>query len=159
MLPAALWAESDAVMVNSERNLTLLAQSIPPAGQARPDWELICEVAEHMGFGADFDYKSSEQIFDEIRGFSNLRTGYDLRGASYDRLRETPLQWPVAPATARPTATRSAISTTASARTSTSTRPAARRDWRFPPRRGGRSFTRARTWTPTSFPTTTSRSC
>lgn len=97
VLPAALWAESDAVMVNSERNLTLLAQSIPAPGQARPDWELICGVAEHMGFGADFAYKSSEEIFDEIRRFSNSRTGYDLRGASYDRLRETPLQWPVAP--------------------------------------------------------------
>jgi anaerobic selenocysteine-containing dehydrogenase len=60
VLPAALWAETDAVMVNSERNLTLLAQSIPAPGQARPDWELICGVAEHMGFGADFDYKSSE---------------------------------------------------------------------------------------------------
>jgi sulfite reductase (NADPH) flavoprotein alpha-component len=97
VLPAAMWAESDAVMVNSERNLTLMPQAIPPAGQARPDWELICQVAQHMGFGADFAYKSSEDIFDEIRGFSNLRTGYDLRGASYDRLRETPLQWPVAP--------------------------------------------------------------
>ncbi|WP_036438711.1 bifunctional nitrate reductase/sulfite reductase flavoprotein subunit alpha [Mycobacterium sp. URHB0044] len=97
VLPAAMWAESDAVMVNSERNLTLMPQAIPPVGQARPDWELICQVAQHMGFGADFDYKSSEDIFDEIRQFSNLRTGYDLRGASYDRLRETPLQWPVAP--------------------------------------------------------------
>src|SRR5882757_3295786 len=97
VLPATLWAEADAVMVNSERNLTLLAQSIPPVGQARPDWELICQVAEHMGFGADFAFKSSEEIFDEIRQFSNLRTGYDLRGASYERLRETPLQWPVAP--------------------------------------------------------------
>ncbi|MDT5239193.1 MAG: sulfite reductase flavoprotein alpha-component, partial [Mycobacterium sp.] len=97
VLPATLWAESDAVMVNSERNLTLLAQSIPAEGQARPDWELICQVAEHMGFGADFAFKSSEEVFDEIRQFSNLRTGYDLRGASYDRLRETPLQWPVAP--------------------------------------------------------------
>jgi sulfite reductase (NADPH) flavoprotein alpha-component len=101
VLPATLWAESDAVMVNSERNLTLLAQSIPPAGQSRPDWELICQVAEHMGFGADFAFKSSEEIFDEIREFSNPRTGYDLRGASYDRLRETPLQWPVAPGGAR----------------------------------------------------------
>ena len=97
VLPAALWAETDAVMVNSERNLTLLAASVPPAGEAAPDWELICRVAEHMGFGADFEYKSSEQIFDEIRQFSNSRTGYDLRGASYERLRETPLQWPVAP--------------------------------------------------------------
>jgi sulfite reductase (NADPH) flavoprotein alpha-component len=97
VLPATLWAESDAVMVNSERTLTLLQQSIPPAGQARPDWQLICQVAAHMGFGEHFSYESSEQIFDEIRRFANPKTGYDLRGASYARLRQTPLQWPCPP--------------------------------------------------------------
>ncbi|CAA0136525.1 Nitrate reductase [Mycolicibacterium vanbaalenii] len=97
MLPATLWAEADAVMVNSDRNLTLLQQSIPPAGDARPDWELICGVARHLGFGSEFAYKSSEQIFDEIRRFHNPRTGYDLRGVSYERLRETPVQWPCPP--------------------------------------------------------------
>jgi sulfite reductase (NADPH) flavoprotein alpha-component len=96
-LPATLWAESDAVMVNSERNLTLLQQAIPPAGQARPDWQLICQVAAHMGFGEHFNYESSEQVFDEIRRFANPITGYDLRGASYARLRQTPLQWPCPP--------------------------------------------------------------
>ncbi|UXA16196.1 bifunctional nitrate reductase/sulfite reductase flavoprotein subunit alpha [Mycobacterium sp. SMC-4] len=94
VLPAALWAEADAVMVNSDRNLTLLQQSVAPVGDARPDWELICGVAGHLGFGEAFDYKSSEQIFDEIRRFHNPRTGYDLRGISYERLRETPVQWP-----------------------------------------------------------------
>ncbi len=97
VLPATLWAESDAVMVNSERNLTLLQASIPPAGQARPDWQLICQVAAHMGFGEHFDFSSSEQVFDEIRRFSNPATGYDLRGASYSRLRQTSLQWPCPP--------------------------------------------------------------
>ncbi|MDT5211179.1 MAG: sulfite reductase flavoprotein alpha-component, partial [Mycobacterium sp.] len=97
VLPATLWAESDAVMVNSERNLTLLQQSIPPAGQARPDWQLICQVAAHMGFSEHFNYESSEQVFDEIRRFANPRTGYDLRGASYARLRQTPVQWPCPP--------------------------------------------------------------
>jgi sulfite reductase (NADPH) flavoprotein alpha-component len=97
VLPATLWAETDAVMVNSERNLTLLEQAIPPAGQARPDWQLICQVAEHMGFGEHFRYESSEQVFDEIRRFWNPKTGYDLRGASYERLRQTPLQWPCPP--------------------------------------------------------------
>jgi sulfite reductase (NADPH) flavoprotein alpha-component len=97
VLPATLWAESDAVMVNSERNLTLLQASIPPAGQARPDWQLICQVATHMGFAEHFGYQSSEEIFDEIRGFANPETGYDLRGASYARLRQTPLQWPCPP--------------------------------------------------------------
>ena len=97
VLPATLWAESDAVMVNSERNLTLLQASIPPAGQARPDWQLICQVAAHMGFGEHFDFCSSEQVFDEIRRFSNPETGYDLRGVNYSRLRQTPLQWPCPP--------------------------------------------------------------
>lgn len=97
MLPAALWAEADAVMVNSERNLTLLQQSVPAAGEALPDWELICAVADRLGFGEHFAYKTSEQIFDEIREFHNPATGYDLRGASYERLRRGPLQWPAPP--------------------------------------------------------------
>lgn len=97
MLPATLWAEADAVMVNSERTLTLLQQAIPPVGDARPDWELICGVAHALGFGDQFGYKSSEQIFNEIRQFPNPQTGYDLRGVSYERLRETPVQWPCPP--------------------------------------------------------------
>ncbi len=97
VLPAALWAEADAVMVNSDRTMTLLAQSVPPLGGSRPDWELICGVARHLGFGDDFDYKSSEEIFDEIRRFSNPDTGYDLRGITYERLRDTPVQWPCPP--------------------------------------------------------------
>ena len=97
VLPAALWAEADAVMVNSERNLTLMQAAIPAAGHARPDWQLICQVAAHLGFGEHFDFSSSEQVFDEIIRFSNPRTGYDLRGASYSRLRHTPLQWPCPP--------------------------------------------------------------
>jgi NADPH-dependent sulfite reductase flavoprotein alpha-component len=97
VLPATLWAEADAVMVNSDRNLTLLQQSIPPAGQARPDWQLICQVATHLGFGDHFTYASSAEVFDEIREFSNPRTGYDLRGVTYERLRQTPVQWPAPP--------------------------------------------------------------
>jgi len=97
VLPATLWAEADSVMVNSDRTITLLQQSISPAGQARPDWQLICQIAEQLGFGAHFTYRHSAEIFAEICAFTNLRTGWDLRGASYDRLRETPLQWPVPP--------------------------------------------------------------
>jgi len=97
VLPAALWAESDAVMVNSERNVTLLQQSIPAPGEARPDWELICDIAAHLGFADAFDYKSAEEIFAEITMFHNPRTGYDLRGISYERLRRNPVQWPAPP--------------------------------------------------------------
>jgi sulfite reductase (NADPH) flavoprotein alpha-component len=84
-------------MVNSERNVTLLQAAVPPVGQARPDWQLICQVAAHLGFGEHFDFSCSEEVFDEIRRFSNPETGYDLRGVSYARLRQTPLQWPCPP--------------------------------------------------------------
>ncbi|WP_435824805.1 molybdopterin-dependent oxidoreductase [Nocardia beijingensis] len=95
LLPATLWAEADAVMVNSERNLTLLQQSVPPIGDARPDWRIIADVATAMGFPG-FDFASSAEVFDEIKRFANPATGYDLRGVSYAALREGPMQWPCA---------------------------------------------------------------
>ncbi|WP_157101426.1 bifunctional nitrate reductase/sulfite reductase flavoprotein subunit alpha [Nocardia shimofusensis] len=93
LLPATLWAESDAVMVNSERNVTLMRRCVDPVGDARPDWQLIAQVAAAMGFPG-FDYASSAEIFDEIVSFANPGTGYDLRGMSYDALAEGPMQWP-----------------------------------------------------------------
>jgi len=97
VLPATLWAESDAVMVNSDRTMTLLPKSIPAHGDARPDWQLICQVAEHLGFGEHFGYASAAEVFDEITQFSNPRTGYDIRGVSHRRLRQGPVQWPAPP--------------------------------------------------------------
>ncbi len=97
LLPAALWTESDGVMVNSERNLTLFQQAIDAPGQALPDWHIIALIACAMGYSESFSYGSAEDVFDEIKRFWNPKTGYDLRGASYDRLRQTPLQWPCPP--------------------------------------------------------------
>ncbi|MGW0184005.1 molybdopterin oxidoreductase family protein, partial [Nocardia sp. NPDC003345] len=93
LLPATLWAEADAAMVNSERTVTLQQRSIEPAGAARPDWQLIAQIATAMGFPG-FDFASSAEVFDELREFANPATGYDLRGMDYDRLREGPMQWP-----------------------------------------------------------------
>ncbi|WP_432279612.1 molybdopterin-dependent oxidoreductase [Nocardia brasiliensis] len=93
LLPATLWAEADALMVNSERNVTLLQRSVEPAGEARPDWLLIAQVATAMGFPG-FDFESSAAVFDEIKQFANPATGYDLRGMDFERLRQGPMQWP-----------------------------------------------------------------
>ncbi|MFJ6783240.1 molybdopterin-dependent oxidoreductase [Streptomyces yangpuensis] len=94
VLPATLWAESDGVMVNSERNLTLVQGVLDPPGQALPDWQLIARVACAMGFTEAFTYTSAEEVFEELKQAWNPKTGWDLRGVSYRRLRETPVQWP-----------------------------------------------------------------
>ncbi len=97
LLPGALWAEAEGVMINSERNMTLMQQAVEPPGEALPDWQIIARVACEMGFAQAFSYASAAEVFDEITRFANRKTGYDLRGASYAKLRETPLQWPIAP--------------------------------------------------------------
>ncbi|MDQ8024081.1 MAG: sulfite reductase subunit alpha [Moraxellaceae bacterium] len=97
LLPGALWAEADGVMINSERNMTLTQQAVPPPGEALPDWQIIARVACEMGFAAGFSYSSAAEVFEEIKRFWNPKTGYDIRGASHERLRETPLQWPCPP--------------------------------------------------------------
>ncbi|ONH24985.1 bifunctional nitrate reductase/sulfite reductase flavoprotein subunit alpha [Pseudofrankia asymbiotica] len=96
VLPAAMWAETTGVMVSSERNLTLAQQAVDPPGDALPDWLIIARVAAEMGYAEAFDYAGAEEIFEEIKGFSNPATGYDLRGVSYERLRREPVQWPAA---------------------------------------------------------------
>ncbi|HEX3784939.1 MAG TPA: molybdopterin-dependent oxidoreductase [Pseudonocardiaceae bacterium] len=96
VLPAAMWIEGDGVMVNSERNLTALPSAVTPPGDALPDWRLIARVAAELGFAEAFDYTCAEEVFAEIKRFANPVTGYDLRGVSYDRLREAPVQWPSA---------------------------------------------------------------
>ncbi len=97
VLPAALWTESDGVMVNSERNLTLFRKAVDPPAQALPDWQIIARMACAMGFSESFTYGSAEEVFEEIKRFANPKTGYDIRGVSYERLRRTPVQWPCPP--------------------------------------------------------------
>jgi sulfite reductase (NADPH) flavoprotein alpha-component len=96
LLPGALWAEADGVMINSERNLTLTQQAVQPPGDSLPDWQIIARVACAMGYADAFSYSSAAEVFEEIKGAANPKTGYDLRGVSYERLRESPLQWPCA---------------------------------------------------------------
>jgi len=95
LLPAAQWSERSGVMTNSERRITHLPKMVEPVGQAKPDWRIIADVANAMGFGDGFDYASSADVFHE---FVQLTQGQlcDYSGVSYERLqKEGPLQWPV----------------------------------------------------------------
>lgn len=96
LLPGALWAEAEGVMINAERNLTLMQQAVTPPGEALADWQIIARVACEMGFAEAFSYSDASEVFEEIKRAWNPRTGYDIRGASHARLREQPLQWPCA---------------------------------------------------------------
>ena len=96
LLPGALWAEAEGVMINSERNITLMQAAVNPPGEAIADWEIIARVAREMGFNQGFNFTSASEVFEEIKKSYNPKTGYDLRGVSYEQLRESSIQWPCA---------------------------------------------------------------
>lgn len=98
VLPGALWSETEGVLINSERNLTLARPAVDPPGEAMADWRLIARIACEMGYEKAFSYDSAEDVFEEIKRAWNPKTGYDLRGVTYERLRATPVQWPAADA-------------------------------------------------------------
>ena len=103
LLPAAAWGEKDGTVTNSERCISRQRAFVPLAGEARPDWWIIDQVAQRMGFGEEFGYPSQAEIFDEHARLSmtgnNGTRGFDIGGLAgltaqeYDRLQ--PIQWPI----------------------------------------------------------------
>jgi assimilatory nitrate reductase catalytic subunit len=103
LLPAAAWAEKDGTVTNSDRHISRQRRFMPEAGISRPDWWIICQVAQRLGFREQFDYTSAAQIFDEharLSAAGNAGTrAFDLAGLvglgaeGYDEL--APIPWPV----------------------------------------------------------------
>lgn len=93
VLPAAQWVEREGTVTNSERRVSLLRKVVEPPGEARPDWQIVRDVAARMGHAKDFDFKTSEDVFMEYRE-TTRGTRIDLSGLTYPRLKMGPVQWP-----------------------------------------------------------------
>ena len=88
VLPAASFAEKDGTFTNTERRVQRIRKALEPVGQARPDWWIVCQVAQRMG-ARGFDYASAEEIMEEI---ASIAPSYG--GISYARLEDGGLAWP-----------------------------------------------------------------
>ena len=95
ILPGAQWSEKAGIMTNSERGLNLIEQAVTPPGEAKPDLDIVMDVAKKMGYGELFPYKNTEEIFEEYKLCCKGRV-CDITGITYDRLRKDKgIQWPV----------------------------------------------------------------
>jgi assimilatory nitrate reductase catalytic subunit len=107
LLPALGWGEKDGTVTNSERRISRQRAFLPAPGEARADWDIICDVARRMGH-AGFDYSGPHEIFDEHARLSAFRNEgaqsrmFNIAGLAglgkhgFDALE--PVQWPVASA-------------------------------------------------------------
>ncbi|XMD49894.1 nitrate reductase [Vibrio chagasii] len=105
VLPAQGWSEKSGTVTNSERRISRQRRVLPSPGEAKPDWWILKEVAQKMGFKEQFDYRHEGEIFKEYCEMTALgnETGKarDLCLIGLTQLDEkgygelTPQQWPV----------------------------------------------------------------
>jgi predicted molibdopterin-dependent oxidoreductase YjgC len=88
VLPAASFAEKDGTFTNTERRVQRVRKAIEPIGESKPDWWIVCQVAQRLE-ASGFDYNHPSEIMEEIR---KLTPSYG--GISCERLENGGLQWP-----------------------------------------------------------------
>src|SRR5881394_1582297 len=70
LLPAAAWGEKDGTVTNSERRISRQRAFLPLPCEAKPDWWIVTQVAQRMGFAEAFSYTSAAEIFREHAALS-----------------------------------------------------------------------------------------
>ncbi len=64
VLPAAGWGEENFTRCNGERRLRIYNKFCDAPGDAKPDWWIISQFAQRMGF-KDFDWSDSNDVFEK----------------------------------------------------------------------------------------------
>ena len=92
VLPGVSFAEKDGTFTATDRRVQLVRKAIEPLGEARPDWEIVCELAKRFTKHAttDWDYPSPKEVMAEIAALTPI-----YGGISYERLEAGEvLHWP-----------------------------------------------------------------
>lgn len=99
LLPAATWGEKEGTVSNSERRISRVRAAVPAAGQSRPDWQIVTDIARRLeaqlrpGQPSLFAFDAPVQLWLEHREATRGRD-LDITGLSYSKLEQQPQQWP-----------------------------------------------------------------
>jgi formate dehydrogenase alpha subunit len=95
-LPSASWAEKEGTFTNTDRRVQRVRQALPPRGHSRPDWQIVCDLAQRIEQrlgrerSAGWRYGHPSEIMSELGSVSPEYTGI-----RYERIEQVGLQTPV----------------------------------------------------------------
>ncbi len=89
VLPGACFAEKDGTFTNTERRVQRVRKAVEPPGEARADWDIVCQVGKRLQGGEGWDYGSPAEVMEEIATLTPI-----YGGITHDRLGGSGLQWP-----------------------------------------------------------------
>jgi formate dehydrogenase alpha subunit len=87
VLPSLCFAEKDGTFTNTERRIQRVRKALSSPGQARDDWQIICDIATAVRY--PMQYENAADIMDEIAQLTPI-----YGGISFDRTEPVGLQWP-----------------------------------------------------------------
>jgi formate dehydrogenase alpha subunit len=87
VLPACSFAEKEGTFTATDRRVQRVRKAIEPLGGSKPDWWIIQEIGERLGYKRRFSEPS--EIMDEIARVAPL-----YGGMSHERLESEDLRWP-----------------------------------------------------------------
>ena len=87
ILPGVSFVEKDGTFTNTERRIQRVRRALKPVGNARPDWQIICDLSNRLGY--PMGYNSPSEIMEEI---ASVTPSYG--GILYERIETQGLQWP-----------------------------------------------------------------
>jgi assimilatory nitrate reductase catalytic subunit len=94
VLPGSLQEEDEGTVTSVEGRVIRIRQAVRPPGEARQDWRIICALAERLGHGERFAFRSPEEIFSELTVLSAGGTA-DYSGITCGRIeRQMGVFWP-----------------------------------------------------------------
>ena len=100
-LPSPPWVEKDGTVTGADRLVSRQRHIFPLAGQARPDWWIVTQIARAMGWHDAFHYERPAEIYREHVRLTayrneggrllNLKRHAPISNPAYDEL--TPWRW------------------------------------------------------------------
>jgi len=87
VLPSACFAEKEGTFTNTERKVQRVRKAVDMPGEAREDWDILCDLSTRMGYR--MKYESAREIMEEI-----ARVTPSYCGINYERLEADGIHWP-----------------------------------------------------------------
>jgi assimilatory nitrate reductase catalytic subunit len=85
VMAGSLHEEEEGTVTTAEARVVKINQAVTPPGNARKDTDILVEIARRLGAGKYFDYRTSEDIFNELRAASKDSKA-DYYGITYERI-------------------------------------------------------------------------
>ncbi len=87
VLPGSVWCEDEGTTTNLEGRVIKINRAADPPGEALPDWRIICDLAERLGRGKFFAYRTALDIWNELRIASKGGVS-DYYGITWEKIDE-----------------------------------------------------------------------